>query len=133
MTETPDLPPFELGYARTELRRELVAAVLRGDKISTAGLATDHQPYTNEPVPSPGDRFLMLDYDDKPVAIIETVSIDTVRAGDVGLQFARDEGEGFESVADWRAAHERFWSEHEITDDTLILCEYFRVVERLDG
>ena len=44
------------------------------------------------------------------------------------LQFARDEGEGFEWVADWRAAHERFWSEHEITDETLILCEYFRVV-----
>ena len=49
----------------------------------------------------------------------------------MSLQFARDEGEGFESVADWRAAHERFWSEHEITDETLILCEYFRVVQRI--
>lgn len=131
MDRAPDLPPFELGYARTDLRRELVEAVLRGDKIATAGLATDHEPHTNEPVPKVGDRFLLLDYDDVPVAIVETTSIRTVPAGEVDVQFARDEGEGFESVADWRAAHERFWSEQEITDNTLILCEYFRVVERL--
>ena len=52
-------------------------------------------------------------------------------AGEVDLQFARDEGEGFESVADWRAAHERFWSDEQITDETLIVCERFEVVERL--
>lgn len=28
-------------------------------------------------------------------------------AGQVDLRFARDEGEGFKSVADWQAAHER--------------------------
>jgi uncharacterized protein YhfF len=50
---------------------------------------------------------------------------------DVDLQFARDEGEGFESVADWRSAHEVFWAEHEIDDDTLIVAECFRLVEPL--
>jgi hypothetical protein len=40
----PDLPPFELGYARTELRRTLVEAVLRGDKTATTGLASNHAP-----------------------------------------------------------------------------------------
>ena len=49
----------------------------------------------------------------------------------VALQFARDEGEGFESVADRRAAHEPFWSEDAITDETLIACLRFRLVERL--
>lgn len=131
MGAPPDLPPFELGYARTELRRKLVEAVLRGDKISTAGLAMNHAPYADEPLPKAGDRWLMLDYDDKPVAVVETVSAEIVPAGQVSLQFARDEGEGFESVADWREAHERFWSDKDITDETLILCEYFRVVERL--
>ena len=38
-----DLPPFELGYARTELRRQLVDAVLRGEKTSTAGLLEDYE------------------------------------------------------------------------------------------
>ena len=131
MTSIPELQPFELGYARTPLRRKLVEAVLRGDKIATAGLATDHAPHTEEPLPKAGDRWLMLGYEDDPVAIVETTSAEVVPAGQVSLQFARDEGEGFESIADWRAAHERFWSEHEITDETLILCEYFRVVERL--
>ena len=129
--EIPDLPPFELGYARTDLRRRLVELVLRGTKIATAGLAQDHAPYTDEPLPKAGDRGLLLGFDDEPVAVVETTSATVVPAGEVSLQFARDEGEGFESVADWREAHERFWSEHEITDETLILCEYFRVVERL--
>ena len=38
-----DLPPFELGYPRTELRRQLVDAVLRGDKTATAGLLEEYE------------------------------------------------------------------------------------------
>ncbi len=125
------LPPFELGYARTELRRKLVDAVLRGDKTATAGLAADHVPHTNEPLPEPFNRWALVGYDDKPVAIVETTDVRVVPAAMVDLQFARDEGEGFESVADWRAAHERFWADREITDETLIVCERFRVVQRL--
>jgi uncharacterized protein YhfF len=64
--------------------------------------------------------------------------------GDVDLQFAIDEGEGFESVAAWRDAHEDFWNGYldeiragigdpafALTDDTLVVCERFRLVERL--
>ncbi len=121
----PDLPPLELGYARTPLRRELADAVLRGEKTATAGL------YGDDPLPQVGDRFLLLDFDDQPVAIVETTEARVVRAGDVDVEFARDEGEGFDTVADWRAAHERFWSDREFTDDTLIVAERFRLVERL--
>src|SRR5207302_8175864 len=99
----PHLPPMELGYAGTDLRRELVDAVLRGEKTATAGL------HEEDPLPQPGERFLLLDYDDRPVAVVETTEVRVLRAADVDLAFARDEGEGFESVADWRAAHERFW------------------------
>jgi uncharacterized protein YhfF len=133
VTELADLPPLELGYARTPLRRQLVEAVLRGDKIATAGLAANHAPHTDDPLPKVGDKWQLLDYENVPVAIVETTGVRIVPCGEVDLQFARDEGEGFESVADWREAHERFWSDKEITDQTLILCEYFRVVERLDG
>ena len=125
------LPPFELGYAHTELRRRLVDAVLRGEKTATAGLAEDHAPYTDEPLPRPGDRFALLDFDDVPLAVVETTEVRVVRAGDIDLAFAVDEGEGFETVAEWRAAHERFWSDRGITDDTLIVAERFRVVETL--
>jgi uncharacterized protein YhfF len=100
--------------------------VLRGQKTATAGL-----PEPDEDFGRPGDRCLLLGFDDEPVGIVELTEVRVVSAGEIDLQFARDEGEGFESVADWRAAHERFWAEHEITDDTMIVAERFRLLRRL--
>ena len=123
-----DAPPMELGYARTDLRRRLVDAVLRGEKTATAGLRSDYGP--DDRLPEAGDRSLLLGWDDEPVGVVETAEVRVIRAGDVDLQFARDEGEGFDTVADWRAAHERFWAGQQITDDTLVVAERFRLVER---
>ena len=53
-----------------------------------------------------------------------------IPAGEIDLQFAHDEGEGFESVQDWHEAHERFF-ERTIAPDTLIDAIRFRVVQRL--
>jgi uncharacterized protein YhfF len=53
-----------------------------------------------------------------------------IPAGEIDLQFAREEGEGFESVQDWHEAHERFF-ERTIAADTLIDAIRFRVVQRL--
>jgi uncharacterized protein YhfF len=122
-----ELPAFELGYPRTELRRQLVDAVLRGDKTATAGLAEEYE-REGEPVPQPGDRYVLHDFDDVPVAIVEITHAAVLPAREVDLQFARDEGEGFESVEEWRAAHEAFF-ERPIDDDTLIVAQRFRVVE----
>jgi uncharacterized protein YhfF len=124
-----DLPPFELGYPRTELRRQLVAAVLEGEKIATAGLAENHE-REGEPVPEAGDRFLLHDFDERPVAIVEVTSVRVVPANEIDLQFARDEGEGFESVEDWHRAHEEFFG-RPIEADTLIVATRFRVAELL--
>jgi uncharacterized protein YhfF len=137
------LPPAEFGFAGTDLRRELVAAILRGDKTSTTGLLADYE-REGDPISSPGDRSLVLDVDDRPVAVIETTEVTVRRMADVDLQFAIDEGEGFTSVAEWREAHERFFGsyldevragigdpDYALTDDTLVVCERFRLVERL--
>lgn len=125
-----DLPRFELGYARTTLRQRLVDAVLRGDKTATAGLRADYEP--DGPLPRIGDRSVLVGFDDEPVAVVETTEVRVVRAGDLDLAFALDEGEGFETVADWRRAHENFWADRQIDDDTLIVAERFVLVERLD-
>jgi uncharacterized protein YhfF len=77
-----------------------------------------------------GQRLTLLDFDDEPVAIVEVVETRVVPAGKLDLQFIRDEGEGFESLEDWREAHERFF-ERPIPDDTPIDALRFRVVERL--
>ena len=128
-----DLPIAEFAFPGP-LRDELVAAILRGEKTATAGLWAEFEE-DGEALPEPGQRQLVVDSQGRGVAVIETVAAEVVRAGDVDEQFARDEGEGFESVADWRAAHERFWHSYRperVTDDTLVVCERFRLVEVLD-
>ena len=122
--------PVELGYRGTELRRKLVAAVLRGDKIATASLREEYVPHTDEPLPELGESFLLVGYDDEALGVVKTTELRVVRAADVDLQFARDEGEGFETLEQWRSAHERAWSDREIADDTLIVCEWFTLIER---
>jgi len=124
-----DLPPFELGYARTELRRQLVDAVLRGEKTSTAGLLEAYEADGTQPEPA-GTRATLLGYDDDPVAVIEVTETRVVPAREIDEQFARDEGEGYESVEDWRVAHEHFFG-RSIEADTQIVAIRFRLVERL--
>ena len=124
-----DYPPFGLGYPRTELRRQLVAAVLAGEKTATAGLAEEYAA-EGEAVPSAGDRFVLDGFDEEPVAIVEVTDARVVPASEIDVQFARDEGEGFETVDDWRVAHERFF-ERTIEPETEIVAIRFRVVEML--
>ena len=121
------------------LRERLVAAILGGEKTTTTGL---HEEYLREgrPLEEPGQRSLVIDSDGRPVAVIETLEVELRRFADVELQFAIDEGEGFETVAAWRDAHVRFFTSPEmvaalgdppvmIDDDTIVVCETFRVVE----
>jgi uncharacterized protein YhfF len=98
--------------------------VLRGEKTSTAGL-----PDPDDPPGKPGDRQLLVGFDDEPVGVVELTDVRVVPAGEIDLQFARDEGEGFESVEDWREAHERFFGQP-IDEGTLIEATRFRLVER---
>jgi uncharacterized protein YhfF len=119
-----------LGLPRTDLRRRLVEAVLRGDKTATASLRDEYEPHTEEPLPTVGESCLLVGWDDEPMGVVETTEVRVVPAGQVDLGFARDEGEGFRSVADWRAAHERFWSGRVVTDETPVVCERFRLMAR---
>jgi uncharacterized protein YhfF len=123
----PDLPPFELGHPNTELRRRLVDLVLGGEKTATAALADDYRS-DGEPLPQPGDRFVLHDVDDRPVAVVEITDVAVIPAREIDARFARAEGEGFDSVDAWRRAHERFFG-RSIFDDTLIVAQRFSVVQ----
>jgi uncharacterized protein YhfF len=120
----------EFGWTGTPLRRQLVELILRGDKTATAGLVLDYEA-EGEELPTVGEHFVVLDFDDQPVGVIVTTEVRVVRAADVDEQFARDEGEGFESVADWREAHERFFEAYLFDDDTQVVCERFKLVRTL--
>jgi uncharacterized protein YhfF len=131
----------EFAFPRTDLRRRLVEAILRGEKTATAGLMVDYE-REGEALPVPGERQALVDHEDRRVGIIETTEVRVVPMGEVDLAFAIDEGEGFATVADWRTAHERFWGSYledlraalgdpgwALDDDTLVVCERFRLVE----
>jgi uncharacterized protein YhfF len=126
------------------LRDRLTALALEGTKTATAGLAVDHVVEGGMP-PRAGDREVMLDSNGWPVAIVEITRVELLTIGLVGDEFARAEGEGFADAAAWRTAHERFWNGYiddlraglkdptfELTESTVVVCEWFRVVERLD-
>ena len=128
-----DLPVAEFAFPG-ELRDQLVAAILKGEKTSTTGLYAEYQEEGGS-IPEPGTQQLVVDSEGRGVAVIEITECRVVPVGEIDLHFAREEGEGFRSVADWRAAHERFWASYRddsIDDDTLVVAERFRLVERLD-
>jgi len=140
---TEGLPRAEFGFPRTDLRRQLVDAILRGEKTSTTGLLSDYE-RDGEPVPEVGQRFVVIDENDAEVGVIETTEVRVTTIGEVDLPFAIEEGEGFATVAEWRAAHEAFWLSYadetrawlsdpgwHPTDETPIVCERFRLVEPL--
>jgi uncharacterized protein YhfF len=140
--EAERLPKAEFAFPGP-LRDRLLGAILVGEKTATASLRIEYVPSTAEPLPHPGRRAVVVDSDGRPVAVIETTVVDVVRFGDVGSEFARAEGEGFTSVDDWRRGHTRFWESDElraaigrpdfnVTDDTLVVAERFRLVEILD-
>ena len=64
-------------------------------------------------------------------AIVEVTEARVVPAREIDLQFARDEGEGFESGARTGTRRTSASSSARSTPDTLIDAVRFRVVERL--
>ena len=105
---------MELGFPGP-LRDLLVAAVLDGTKTTTTGLLADYE-LEGEPLPRPGDRDVVIDSAGEPVGVIETLAVRVIRVGDVDLAHALGEGEGYQSVAEWRAGHEEFWHSAEMRD-----------------
>lgn len=138
--DTPVLPIAEFAFPGP-LRDALVAAILRGDKTTTTGLQEEFA-RDGSPIPAAGERSVVVDSDGVRVAVIEVTAVEVKRMGDVELQFAIDEGEGFETIEAWREAHVRFFTSAEqaaalgdppvpIDDDTLVVCETFRLVSTI--
>ena len=137
-----DLPIAEFAFPGP-LRDQLVAAILDGSKTTTTGLLADYE-HEREPLPDPGLRQAVVDSAGDRVAVIEITAVRVVRLGDVDLAHALGEGEGYGSVAEWRAGHERFWHSAEmrealddpdfaVNDDTLVVAETFRLMAAGEG
>jgi uncharacterized protein YhfF len=123
------LPQYAFGHTK-EAAEALCTLVLEGKKTATSS-ALFH--YEDDPVPEPGDCSVLLDGSGRPRCVIECVSSDVVPFDEVDAEFAAAEGEGDKSLAQWRKAHEEsFKREGYFALDMLVVCEHFRIVERLD-
>jgi uncharacterized protein YhfF len=122
-------------------RDALVSAVLSGHKVATTSLLLEYE-LDGEPLPVPGQHSIMVDSSNRPAAVIETTSVSVIRLGEVDIRHVIDEGEGFTSVAEWRAGHEEFWHSDEmrravgdpafsVDEDTPVVLERFHLVDRL--
>jgi uncharacterized protein YhfF len=132
-----DLPIAEFAFPGP-LRDQLVGAILDGTKTTTTGLLVEYE-HEGSPLPQAGQRQGVVDSGGTRVAVIELTAVRVIRLAGVDLAHALGEGEGYTSVAEWRAGHEGFWHSAEVRaalgdpdftvdDDTLLVAEEFRLV-----
>jgi glutamate/tyrosine decarboxylase-like PLP-dependent enzyme/uncharacterized protein YhfF len=136
LRDSAELPVIELGRPGPE-RDQGIAAILAGKKTALTGLL-EILSHEDEPVPEPGQRFTVVDSDGRPAVVIEMTEVGVVPVNSVGDDYAHAEGRGYADAAQWRAAHEELFTSPEVSaylgftpemsDDTLVVTERFRVV-----
>jgi uncharacterized protein YhfF len=120
-----DLRSFAFGDGPA-LADELLDLVLKG--VKTATCSTEDEPDTS----SPGERWIVRDGRGTPRCVIETLDVTYRRFGEVDAAFAHDEGEGDRSLAYWREAHRSYFGRQgKFSEDMMLMCERFRLVEVL--
>ena len=120
-----DLRSFAFGDSPA-LADELLDLVLRG--VKTATCSTEDEPNTS----TPGERWIVLDGRGTPRCVIESTEVTYRRYSEVDAAFAHDEGEGDRSLAYWRDAHRRYFGRQgKFSEDMMLMCERFRLVEIL--
>lgn len=88
-----------------------------------------------EPLPTTEDYSIILNSEDKPVAIIKTVEVNLTPMNEVTEEFAVAEGEGDRTYQYWWEAHEKFFRDElngigrEFSEDMLLVCERFEVID----
>jgi uncharacterized protein YhfF len=128
----PDAVTFAFGD-NPALADELLALVFSGRKTATCGALRDYAAGTGDPMPAVGRRDVVLDGKGRRAAVIETVEVMIRRFDEVDDAFARQEGEGDLTLADWRRAHQTYFGRNGgFSPDMELVCERFRLIEILD-
>ncbi|WAP50587.1 ASCH domain-containing protein [Arthrobacter sp. ATA002] len=86
------LPRAEFAFPGP-LRDSLVASILAGRKTATTSLVVEYA-VEGEDLPAVGSRQAVLDSDNEPVAVIETVQVEQLRLNQVPLAHVIAEGRG---------------------------------------
>ena len=121
-----ELESFAFGDS-PELADELLELVLIGKKTATCWAANE-----GDKGVVVGKRWIVKDGQGRASAVLETIEVVRRRFGEIDAAFARDEGEGDRTLADWREAHTDYFTRRsEFSPDMELYCERFRLVEVL--
>ena len=116
-----------------ELANYGAALVLDGTKTATSSPLWD---YADGRIPFAGALSVLLDGQDQPVGIVETVGVERVRFRDVTEEMARAYGEGERTLQWWRRAIGAWYFDkaaregQSFSEDDQILWEWIEVVHR---
>ena len=136
--ENPDVSfdePYQVWFFgnTSEMAWELVELVLQGKKTATASLVEENK-LNPESAPVPDGYSVVTDFEGNPQCVVQTTEIRHLPFAEVDAQFAFDEGEGDQTLADWRDGHWRYFSkeakelELEFDEKSLVTCERFRLL-----
>jgi uncharacterized protein YhfF len=127
--------PFQVWYFGNsqKMALELAELVISGKKYATASLVAVNvlQPET---APIDDGYSVVTDFENNPLCIIQTTEIRHLPFDEVDAQFASDEGEGDQTLADWRDRHWRYFTNEaaglgiEFNEKSLICCERFKLL-----
>jgi uncharacterized protein YhfF len=126
-------PAMSIG-GTPESADEGAALVLDGTKTATSSPFWD---YPDGRIPFAGALSVLLDGKRRPVAIVETIGVESVRFRDVTEEMARAYGEGERTLAWWRRVMWDWYRRKAMQDgqvfseDALILWERIAVARRL--
>ena len=130
--ELLELERFAFGDS-AEMADALLGLVLSGTKTATSGALREYEKDGGR-LPRPGNRSIVLDGTGAPACVIEIVDVVLKRFDEVDSAFAHQEGEGDRSLSYWRSVHEEFFRRNGgFKPDMMLVCEKFRVIERLSA
>jgi uncharacterized protein YhfF len=114
-----------------EMRSRLNRLVFSGQKHATAGLWRHEYESEGEALDEVGERQVLLDNDSQPIAIVVVDRVEVHRFLDVPWEFALAEGEGFQSISDWREGHRSYYEREGITvtDHDDVVCVWFSLTQ----
>jgi uncharacterized protein YhfF len=110
-------------------RAKLNQLVVSGVKTATTGLLSEYE-LEDEELERVGEQLAMVDDQDRYIATVEITAVDVCRFDEVGLAHAVAEGEGWETIEDWRDDHREYWKRQgvDVDDATQVVALAFRLV-----
>ena len=127
--------PYQVWYFsnNSQSARDLAGLVMSGKKIATASLKAVNE-IEPEKAPIDDGYSVVTTFEGEPLCVIQTTEIRHIPFNEVDAGFAFDEGEGDQTLDDWRKAHRSYFSREApqygltFTETSVICCERFRML-----